>query len=118
MFFQPAPGPVSFLYPPQVRLSLPAKIKGMRTAFGEFAANDNIRQQWYGSRYFAQSFDPPFGSATGLGYRFEKPLGVGMKRPVEYISDARLFDNLTGIHDDHPRGHLSDNPQVVGDQQQ
>jgi hypothetical protein len=41
-------------------LSFPAKIKGMQTPIGKFAANDDIRQQWHGSRYFAQSFDPVF----------------------------------------------------------
>ena len=40
-----------------------------------------------------------------------------MQRIRVDLLDGALFDDLAGIHDDHPRTELPDDPHVVGDQQ-
>ena len=63
----------------------------MRAAVGEFTAEDQLRQRRHGSLYFIQPLDP-FTGTNGPWCRLEQPLGVGVKRMVEYTGNPRLFD--------------------------
>ena len=45
----------------------------------------------------------------------EQCFGIGMGRLPEDFSDGSAFDDLTGVHDADPVGHVGHNTQVVGD---
>ena len=50
------------------------------------------------------------------GNRPDQPLGVRMLWSVEERPDVGLLDDLPGVHNGHPIGHLCHQPQVVGDE--
>ena len=48
--------------------------------------------------------------------RPDEPLGVGVLRVAEQRAHVGLLDDLAGVHDGHPIGHLGHHAQVVGDE--
>src|SRR5881275_336718 len=90
-----------------------AAVPRVWTAVVKATATRPARRWWHGTRNGAQPVarlaEPRHGGEEALGIRV---MGVGEER-----LDRRLFDDLTAIHNEHPRDRLGDDAEIVRDEQ-
>lgn len=89
----------------------------MRAALGKPAPDIGSNQGWNGSRDFIEPRGMPTPAISQSWHRFEKTLGVRMKGLIKYVCHMAFLDDLAGVHDHYPRGHLGHDPQIMCNQQ-
>jgi hypothetical protein len=81
-------------------------------AVGEAATNWGVDQCRHGARDHFELI----GDRAEHRDRADEPARVRMGRLAEEGGDVRLLDDLAGVHDRYPVGHLRHHTEIVGDE--
>jgi hypothetical protein len=114
---KPTARPLAIANLKQLGLLPETDLKCMWTAVCKPAPDNSFNRGWNVSRDFIEPQGVPAPMISQSWHRFEKTLGIRVKGLIKYVFHMTLLDDLAGVHDDYPRGHLGHDPQIVRNQQ-
>src|SRR5436190_14149190 len=111
----PAGDPVSRSLLFERGVVLPAQLSGVEAARREDAARNRLLQRWHHALNLRQSRFANAGQRRSQArHRVQQRARIGMAWAREQRLDRRLLDLAAAVHDDDALGHLGNDAEAMG----